>query len=259
MPNPPPPKGTKPQTHSAPQLGPRPQRPEGMKAAPVRAGGKISAAPAQLGGDNLQTVVTRNKFYREGYQHLMKIAIAQGLVVVVLAFLVVYKMFIEPPPVRYFATSNDGRIIDLKPLSDPSMTDATVLSWVSQAAANVMTFSFLDYRVRLQQSAEYFTPVGWNGFMKAIQDSRFLEGVKVQQQIITAVPAAAPVIVDRKKPDEAGDRFYWRIQLPMIVTYTSGEKTASKRQLLNLIVVRVSPLENPAALGIEQWVASDLR
>lgn len=259
MPSQSPPKGAKPAVHSAPQLGPRPQRPEGMKASPVRAGGKIAAAPAQLGGDNLQTVVTRNKFYREGYQSLMKIAIAQGMVVVVLAFLVVYKMFIEPPPVRYFATSNDGRIIKLTPLNEPSMTDATVLSWVSQAASNVMTFSFLDYRTRLQQSAEYFTPVGWDGFLKAIQESRFLEGVRVQQQIITAVPADAPVIIARKQENESGDRFYWRIQLPMIVTFTSGEKTASKRQLLNLVVVRVSPLENPSGLGIEQWVASDLR
>lgn len=258
MPNPPP-KGTKPQTHSAPQLGPRPQRPEGMKAAPVRAGGKIAAAPAQLGSDALQTVVTRNKFYREGYRSLMKIAVAQGIVVIILGFLVVYKMFIEPPPVRYFATTNDGRIMKLTPLNEPSMTDATVLAWTSEAASNVMTFSFLDYQRRLQQSGEYFTVPGWNGFLTAIQDSRFLEGVKVQQQIVTAVPAGAPVIVDRKKPEEPGDRYYWRIQLPMTITFTSGDKTATKRQLLNLVVVRVSPLDNPSGLGIEQWVASDLR
>jgi intracellular multiplication protein IcmL len=242
-------------SRSAPQLGPRPQRPEGMKVAPAKAGAKIAGAPAQLGGDNLQTVVMRNKFYREGYQSLMKIAVAQGLVVVILAFLVVYKMFIEPPPVRYFATTNDGRLMKLSPLNQPSMTDAAVLAWTAQAAADVMTFSFLDYQRRLQNSGSYFTPVGWDGFMKAIQESRFLEGVQVNQQIITAVPAQAPVVVQR---GEINGRYYWRIQLPMIVTFTSGEKKASKRQLLNLTIVRVSPLDNPSGLGIEQWVASDI-
>lgn len=259
MPSQPPPKGQKPPVRSAPQLGPRPQRPEGMKAAPMAAGGKIAMAPAQLGGDALQTVVTRNKFYREGYQSLMKIAIAQGVVVLILAFLVTYKMFIEPPPVRYFATTNDGKILEMSPLNEPSLNDPAVLSWTAQAAADVMTFSFLDYQRRLSQSAPYFTQPGWDGFLQAIQESRFLEGVKVNQQIVTAVPADAPVIVDRKKPDEPGDKFYWRVQLPMIITFTSGEKTQSKRQLLNLVIVRVSPLENPSGLGIEQWVASDLR
>jgi len=211
--------------------------------------------PAQLGGDAVQTVVTRNKFYREGYQTLLKIAVAQGVVVLVLAALVVYKMFIEPTPVRYFATFDDGKIINMTSLSDPTLSDAAVLSWTSQSAADVMTFSFLDYQRRLQNSANYFTSVGWDGFMKAIQDSRYLEGVKENQQIVTAVPFQAPVIVQRGQTD---GRYFWRIQLPMVVTFTSGEKKGTKRQLLNLMIVRVSPLQNPAGLGIEQWVASDL-
>lgn len=252
MANPPPPKA--PPVRSVQQLGARPQRPEGMKSASVKPGGKI-AQPAQLGGDALQTVVTRNVFYREGYQSLMKIAVAQGFVVLVLAALVTYKMFIEPTPVRYFATTDDGKIINLTPLTDPSMTDAGVLTWASQSASDVMTFSFQDYQRRLQASSGYFTPAGWNGFMKAIQDSRFLEGVQANQQIVTAVPYQAPVIVDRGQAD---GRYYWRIQLPMVVTFVSGDKKATKRQLLNLMIVRRSPLENPAGLGIEQWVASDL-
>lgn len=253
MPNP---SNNPPQTQnvrSVQQLGPRPERPQGMRSAPVKPGGK-PMQPAQLGGDALQTVVTRNKFYREGYQSLLKIAIAQGVVVLVLAVLVVYKLFIEPTPVRYFATTNDGRIMDLKPLSEPSMTDAAVLSWTAQSAADVMTFSFLDYQRRLQNSASYFTSVGWEGFMKAIQDSRFLEGVQANQQIVTAVPFQAPVVVERGQNNE---RYFWRVQLPLVVTYTSGDKKATKKQLLNLVIVRVSPLENPAGLGIEQWVASD--
>jgi len=257
MPNPPPPPPNKGlPSRSVPNLGPRPVRPEGLKAAPVSAGAVRSApAPAQLGGDALQTVVTRNIFYREGYQQLLKIAIAQGIIIFVLAILVVYKIFIEPPPVRYFATTDDGRILSLAPLTDPNMTDAAVLSWTTQAAADVMTFSFLDYQRRLQASAGYFTPAGWQGFMKAIQESRFLEGVQANQQIITAVPSQAPVVVERGL---SGDRYFWRVQLPMVVTSNSGDKKGSKRQLLNLTIVRVSPLENPAGLGIEQWVASDL-
>jgi len=257
MPNPTPP-NRPPQglpVRSVQQLGARPTRPEGIKAAPVKPGGKAPQTHAQLGGDVVQTVVTRNKFYREGYQTLLKIAVAQGAVVLVLAILVVYKMFIEPTPVRYFATFDDGKIINMQPLDDPAMTDAAVLSWTAQAAADVMTFSFLDYQRRLQSSESYFTSVGWNGFMKAIQDSRYLEGVKENQQIVTAVPFQSPVIVDRGQSD---NRYYWRIQLPMVVTFTSGEKKATKRQLLNLMIVRVSPLQNPSGLGIEQWVASDI-
>lgn len=245
----------KPPNRSAPNLGPRPQRPEGMRAAPVKTIDSRAAAPAQLEGDALYTVVTRNNFFKEGYASLLKVAIAQGLVILVLASLVVYKVFIEPPPVRYFATTDDGRLIDPQffSLESPNLRDPAVLTWASQAATDIMTFNWQDYQLRLQNSSNYFTDPGWEGFLKALQDSRLLEGMKVNQQLITTVPFKAPVVVDK---GEANGTYYWRVQLPVLTKTISGQNSKSDTQLLNLTIVRVSPLKNPSGLGIDQWVQS---
>jgi intracellular multiplication protein IcmL len=230
---------------TAPNPGARPQQPEGAQAA-----------PRNTENDSLYTVITRNKFYREGYQSLLKVALAQALVILVLASLVIYKIFIEPEHVRYFATTDDGRIInpELFSLKNPNLGDPAVLTWASQAATDILTFNWEDYQMRLQNGSSYFTQSGWQGFLKALTDSRLLEGMKTNQQLLSAVPYKAPVIIDKGLQN---DQYYWRIQLPIITSTVSGDKKASKTQLLNLTVVRVSPLQNPAALGIEQWVQTD--
>jgi intracellular multiplication protein IcmL len=244
-----------PNKRSVQNLGAKPSRPEGMRTAPAQ-NMDGHAAPAQLETDSLYTVITRNKFYREGYHSLLKVALVQVVVIFVLAAMVGYKVFIEPEHVRYFATTDDGRIIDpnLLSLNNPNLRDSAVLTWATQAAADIMTFNWEDYQLRLQASNSYFTQSGWEGFKKALGDSRLLEGMKANQQLITTVPFKAPVITDQ---GSVNDRYYWHIQLPVITSTISGDKKASKTQLLNLTVVRVSPLQNPSALGIEQWVQTD--
>lgn len=202
------------------------------------------------------TIVTRNNFFKEGYSSLLKVAIAQSLVILVLASLVVYKVFIEPPPTRYFATTDDGRLIDPKlfALNSPNLRDSAILTWAAAAASDIMTFNWQDYQMRLQNSSAYFTDSGWDSFLKALQDSKLLETVKANQQLMTTVPLKAPVVVDR---GEAGGTYYWRLQMPMTTKTISVQNSAPKMQLLTLTIVRVSPLKNPTGLGIEQWVQSE--
>ena len=241
------------QNHPMASPTPAPQRPINRPAQ--SAGPRPPLAPPE-GGDGLITITTRNTFYKEGYSSLLKVAVVQGLIILVLALLVIYKAFIEPPSVRYFATTDDGRIIDARlfSLDNPNLGDPAVLSWASQATTDILTFNFQDYQMRLQGNSTYFTSAGWDGFLKALQGSRLLEGMKANQQLMAAVPYKAPVIVDK---GVINGQFYWRIQLPIMTSTVSGDKKSTKTQLLNLMVVRVSPLQNPAALGIEQWVQSD--
>ncbi len=211
-----------------------------------------AASPARSGNDAVAGVLSRNKYYKDGYSTLLKVLVIQVVIIMLLATVVVFKLFFAKPQITYFATTDDGKITQMTPLNQPNQNDSAVLSWTAQAATDIMTFNFRDYRKRLQDSSSYFTSTGWNSFMKALQDSRTLESVEKLQQIVTAVPKESPVIIDR---NVAQGLYYWRVQLPLLVTYESGDKKASTTQILTLVVVRVSPLENPAGLGIEQWVA----
>ncbi len=201
----------------------------------------------------LGTVLIRNEFYRDGYRSLLKLVLLEGVAVLALIGIMFFIVNGKKPENRYFATTEDGRLIPMVPLSQPNLSSPALMSWVAQAATEVMTFNFNDYRRRLQESSRNFTQRGWDSFTTALQSSRMMERVEANQQIVTAAPRGAPVI---QSEGLVLGRYQWVVQVPMIVTYQSGPKMNSDNLMVQMIVVRVPRLESPSGIGIEQWLAA---
>lgn len=205
-------------------------------------------APAK----GLGAVVVRNEFYRDGYRKLVTIAQIQAVVIIGLVLAMFYVISVNQPENRYFATTDDGRLVPMVALNEPNLSTPALMSWTAQAATEVMTFGFNDYRRRLQEASRNFTKVGWASFTTALEKSRIIESVEANQQVVTAAPRSAPVLVSEGL---VNGRYQWQIELPMIVTYQAGATTRADNLLVTLLVVRVSKLESPNGVGIEQWVA----
>ncbi|MCB1557239.1 MAG: DotI/IcmL/TraM family protein, partial [Alphaproteobacteria bacterium] len=124
--------------------------------------------------------------------------------------------------------------------------------WVAQASTEVMTFTFTDYRRRLQEASRNFTRKGWESFTKALEQSRIIELVEDNQQVVTAAPRGAPLLLEE---GIRGGRYSWVVQIPMVVTYQSGSKSRSDNLMVTVVIVRVPRLESPNGVGIEQWIA----
>lgn len=244
-----------------------PPKPSGGKANPRRfkpadgapqqaPGGKgsVSGKPTVKGQEvgNLGAVMVRNEFYRDGYRTILKLALLQTLVILGLIGAMLFVIHVHQPENRYFATTEDGRLIPMVALSEANLSTPALMSWVAQAATEVMTFGFNDYRRRLQEASRNFTRRGWESFTKALQASRIIEMVEANQQVVTATPRGAPVL---DKEGIVQGRYQWIIQLPMVLTYQSGTQKRSDNLLVTIVIVRVSRLESPNGVGIEQWVA----
>ena len=200
----------------------------------------------------LGQVVIRNEFYRDGYRSLLKIAIIQVAVILALIGAMYFVIQTHQPENRYFATTEDGRLVPMIALSEPNMSAPALMSWVAQSSTEVMTFGFNDYRRRLQESSRNFTRRGWESFTQALQKSRIIEMVEANQQVVTAAPQGAPIL---ESQGLVAGRYQWVIQLPMVLTYQAGSVSRSDSLLVTLVVVRVPRLESPNGIGIEQWIA----
>ena len=200
----------------------------------------------------LGNVVIRNEFYRDGYRALLRLSLILGLVILGLLGAMYYVINVHQPENRYFATTEDGRLVPMVPLNEPNLSTPAMMSWVAQASTEVMTFGFNDYRRRLQEASRNFTRRGWDSFTQALQRSRIIEMVEANQQVVTAAPQGAPII--RSEGLVAG-RYQWTIELPLVLTYQSGARTQSDSLLVTLVIVRVPRLESSNGVGIEQWVA----
>lgn len=225
---------------------PRPTRQGGPRPAPA-APQTEDVPPAGLGA-----VVVRNEFYRDGYRTLLKVALLEAIVIVGLILAMIFLISKGKPEDRYFATTNDGRLVPMVSLSEPNLSTPALMSWTAQASTEVMTFGFHDYKRRLQEASRNFTKVGWASFTTALERSRIMEMVEANQQVVTAAPASAPILISE---GVVNGRYQWQVQLPMVITYQAGSLTRADNLILTLLIVRVSKLESPNGVGIEQWVA----
>lgn len=200
----------------------------------------------------LGKVVIRNEFYRDGYRSLLRLSLLQGLIILGLLGGMYFVIQVHQPENRYFATTEDGRLVPMVALNEPNLSTPALMSWVAQAATEVMTFGFNDYRRRLQESSRNFTRRGWESFTGALQRSRIIEMVEANQQVVTSAPQGAPIVVSEGL---VAGRYQWEVQLPLVLTYQSGARTRTDKLLVTIVVVRVPRLESPNGVGIEQWVA----
>lgn len=201
----------------------------------------------------LGNVVIRNQFYRDGYRTLVKISLvlSAALFASIMTFIVFLNVY--TPTRTYFATTEDGRVVPMIPLSQANLSKPALLSWAAMAATETMTFGFHDYRKRLQESSRHFTRRGWASFTKALQDSGMIETVTVNRQVVTTSLQSAPTILaEGVMPNGV---YRWEVEMPILVTYELGQSRQNTSMNIRLVIVRVPKLESANGVGIEQWVA----
>jgi intracellular multiplication protein IcmL len=176
----------------------------------------------------------------------------EGFAIIGLIFAIVVIVNVYQPENRYFATTEDGRVVPMVPLSEPNLSRPALLSWAAQAATETMTFGFHDYRRRLQESSRHFTRPGWSSFVKALQDSGIIEAVEANRQVVSTAPRSAPTILSEGIMNGV---YQWLVEMPLMVTYQYGQQQRNVSMNVRLTIVRVPKLESPNGVGIEQWVA----
>ncbi len=235
----------------------KPSNPRNLRPAPRSpARGKpnkvIQAQSESEDMSGLGKIVLRNEYYRDGYRLALRVALIQSVVIIGLIMAMFFVIKVHQPENRYFATTEDGRLIPMVSLSQPNLSNPALMSWVAQAATETMTFGFSDYRRRLQESSRNFTRRGWESFTSALQSARIIESIEANSQVISAAPRGAPVL---QSEGVVNGQYQWIVQIPMVLSYQSGAKQRSDNWLVTLVVVRVPRLESPNGVGIAQWIA----
>lgn len=79
---------------------------------------------------------------------------------------------------EYFASTENGRIIPLIPLSEPVMSVADVIDFAQKSVRRSMTLDFLNFRSQLEDSRQYYTSDGFQSFIGSMSDSGILDTIR---------------------------------------------------------------------------------
>lgn len=202
--------------------------------------------------DAIEVVRLRNNFYRDNYRRMVLVLLVMLIINVSLVGIVFYQIANRPEP-KYFATTADGRIMPLYPLSEPMWAPTELLQWAHRAAISAYTYNFVSYRDAFQQLQNQFTPEGWNYFENALQSSRSLETVLAKKLVVSAVATGTPVILDQ---GVIGGRYAWKVQIPLLVTYQSPNEQTQQPITILMIISRVPTVDTPKGIAIVSFVSS---
>lgn len=159
------------------------------------------------------------------------------------------------PQPQYFLVQ-DGRVLENIPVKQPIGNSAQVSSWLSGELRSIFSFDFVHYKEQLESHKTSFTPQGWDAFLRALQDSKFIQSVRENRQVVSATPTSAPRVIAE---GELGGRYAWKIEQDFVFTFYAGPRTQSQNVMISATIVRVPTSENPAGLGIHQLIQESRR
>lgn len=159
------------------------------------------------------------------------------------------------PQPQYFLVQ-DGKVLENIPVKQPISNSSQVSSWVSSELRSIFSFDFVHYKEQLESHKTSFTAQGWGAFLTALQDSKFIQSVRENRQVVSATPTSAARVIAE---GELGGRYAWKIEQDFVFTFHAGPRTQNQSVMITATVVRVPTYENPSGLGIHQLIQESKR
>lgn len=194
----------------------------------------------------------RTESYRNGYRRLIWASYLLGALILVLIGALIFTIVTKWPQDRYFAQTSEGATMQLVGLARPNIGQQAMFDWAAESASQILTFGFNDYNSKLTAARSRFTEDGWVSFGPKMSASAFFKTMISEQQIITAVPMAPPVLFSEGM---MLGRYSWVIQVPMMLTVRSGSVSRSLTQTVRMIVIEVPTQVNPMGIAIDRWIS----
>jgi intracellular multiplication protein IcmL len=190
--------------------------------------------------------------HRDHYRSTIKSIVTLSVVAVVLMLVLGGLMLTTPQP-QYYATTTAGEVVPMHSLSEPVITNDYLLQWSGLAVRTAFNMNFVNNDASLAQAKSDFSSSAWDQFMAAIKSSGLLDTISSKKLQMNAVVSAPPVILSS---DVVHGRYTWRIQIPLLVTFTSASQTTQSRWLVTMNVQRISTLDAYKGIQISSFSAN---
>ncbi len=210
--------------------------------------GKDEVISLNIGQPELS--MARADFYLDRYRFIQKV-VAGLLVLTLLLSYALYDVYSNPPKPKYIAAENDGRIIELRPISRPTISKNALLTWTAEAVTSIFTYDYVNYRKQFQANVDYFSGDGWQAYMEQLDKSGTLQTVKEKSMLVSAVVGGSPVVTGE---GQISGVYMWKVEMPIDVTYTPfGQSPIRQKLVIKLNLRAISPLENPRGVVIDSF------
>lgn len=133
------------------------------------------------------------------------------------------------------------------PLDQSMLSISEVLDWTTKSIEAIYKYDYQNYSQVLMDSRKYFTPLGYDSYVKALEASKNLEAVRDKKLTVSASPQGPATLTQE---GVVNGIYTWQIQLPIMVKYTGVIQTIDQNLNVKVEVVRVKTSKNPKGIAI---------
>jgi len=204
-----------------------------------------------MNSDIEQLALQKNNLYRDNYRRTLSVLMTMIIIALGLCAILAYQI-LSTPKAKYYATTKTGNVIPLYSLSMPVVTNKYLLQWASLAVRACYNLDFVNYQKQLKTASGYFTTNGWKALMRAMKSSGMLDSLTENKLYINGV-VTGPVVVLSQTIEHG--RYRWRVQLPLLVTYTSANESRKASFIVTADIIRVPVLNAEKGIQINNFNA----
>lgn len=205
-----------------------------------------------MAAEELQVVEIRDDFYRDSFGKVVFLIASIFCAIALLVALSVYLYLDKPVPIA-FHVDDEWRVQPAVPLDQPYLSTPDLLQWVGDVIPKSFAFDFSHYNKQLESISQYFTPEGWKAFLNQLNIYANYNTVQANKMFINSVPTGAPSIVNQGL---LSGRYAWWVQIPINIVYSGQNPPPSRLLTLQVLVVRVSTLNNLTGVGIDNVIVA---
>lgn len=137
-------------------------------------------------------------------------------------------------------------------ISQPNHSDDFILEFSHIAVLSSYTYSFVDPDKDLKLASLFYTLEGWKKFK---DHSEHDIAILMKKKLVNSVVATKLPTITTK--GIANGRYYWEIQIPILITRQSATEITKKNIVIKLTVTRVNLNENPVGIAITRFAVSE--
>lgn len=212
--------------------------------------------------EELVKVELRDGFYRDSVGKVVLAIIGICLAIILLSAISIYIYIDKPPPV-VFPVADEFRVLppipldqpyinlNLKGLRNPTLVYSDLLQWVANVVLNSFNYDYINYKDQLESAHQYFTDDGWKIFLNQLNIYANYNNVQANRLFVNGAPAGAPFVI---RSGLLTGKYAWWVQMPIMITYQGMKTPPNKALTLQILVVRVSTLNNLNGVAIDNVV-----
>lgn len=215
-------------------------------AAPADSANAETPAPSRQ-----EQVAQRRGWLERVYLTSLNVTLVMGAALLLSLSVNVY-VFLNPPLPQYFASTQDGRLIEVFPTNQPYLRDTEVTAWAGKVVQSALNLDFVHWREQLSAAEVFFSEKGFEDFITAIQDAGLKESMVQRQLVFSVALQSAPVVV-AKGLDRDGI-YKWDVQAPVLITAENSESNYSMSSTIELRFIRIPTTKHSKGLAVQQFI-----